>query len=383
MRTFGASAPFAGLVLCGVLALAPATARASEFGYTDGEQVWPVPAGVTAVNVVAVGAPGGGASGGEGAIVTADVLLPVGQRTLYVEVGGAGGTPDGGFNGGGAGGVSSQNPANDGSGGGGASDVRTCSIALGASCATAASPLDSRLVVAAGGGGTGPGWAGGPAGEAGGGDGGQPGAQSAGGEDGLNDCSTLPPATGGFGVGADGQIETPLSGGGGGGGGWYGGGGGAGAGVMGCGTDGGGGGGSSFVAGLPAPQVELDTSGTPQVTITAPVPLATGAPTISGGVVDGEVLTAQDASWINGPTVLARQWERCSGTANCSPIPGATGQTYTLTPPDVGHAMLVEESASNFYGTSAATGRIEPHVRRARRAAADSLVLGKARARAG
>jgi hypothetical protein len=111
-RTAGALA-----VSAGVSVIAPMAALATEFSYTGSEPTWPVPAGVTQVHVAAVGAPGGG--GGLRAVVTADVPLPAGQRVLYVEVGGPGevggqgcppinpcgpgGSPGGGFIGGGAG----------------------------------------------------------------------------------------------------------------------------------------------------------------------------------------------------------------------------------------------------------------------------------------
>jgi len=120
-----------------------------------------VPAGVTAVRVTAVGAPGGsfsGYAGGNGASVTATVALPAGTTTLYAEAGT--GAP---------GGISSG----AGAGGGGASDVRTCPVATcdsallggagtfffpaGLSACQAAIALvpsacspDSRLVVAGG-----------------------------------------------------------------------------------------------------------------------------------------------------------------------------------------------------------------------------------------
>ena len=122
-----------------------------------GEHCYTIPAGVTTVHVVATGAAGGStsnasasASGGLGAIVSADVLLPDGISTLYVEVGGIGGfgnTPTDGTDGGGPGGSDSEDDG--GAGGGGASDVRTCSTAA-VSC-----PTDPRLVVAGGGGGAG------------------------------------------------------------------------------------------------------------------------------------------------------------------------------------------------------------------------------------
>jgi hypothetical protein len=109
----------------------PALAATSTFIYTGLEQTYTVPAGVSAVTITAVGAPGGAgnpvAPGGKGASVTATVAVTAGA-TLYVLVGGPGveqtdaGPTVGGFNGGGS---------SDAGGGGGASDVRSTSASTG------------------------------------------------------------------------------------------------------------------------------------------------------------------------------------------------------------------------------------------------------------
>jgi hypothetical protein len=61
------------------------------YSYTGAEQPFTVPAGVSSVHVVAVGAAGGSSAssipGGKGARVSGDVSVTPGQ-TLYVEVGG-------------------------------------------------------------------------------------------------------------------------------------------------------------------------------------------------------------------------------------------------------------------------------------------------------
>jgi hypothetical protein len=247
------------------------------------EQTYSVPAGVTLIRVVAVGAPGGAGAvggngvpagaGGAGAQVTADVRVIPG-RLLYVEVGGAGADGGGGgFNGGGGGGGNGTGPA--GGGGGGASDVRTISFPLPG--ASQAASLGARLVVAAGGGGGGAGSAVNPGGNGGGaGASGRPGvgpSSGAGGEPGFIGAAGEGGGAGGapgcgelglhFGTprGSAGELSSgghggansggflpgpgPVAGGGGGGGGHWGGGGGAG----GCVVDdggGGGGGGASF-----------------------------------------------------------------------------------------------------------------------------------------
>jgi hypothetical protein len=151
--------------------------QAVTFGYTGAEQCYVVPAGVTEVAVVAVGAPGGAGYGrypdvlsngqccndaAAGARASGDVEVTPGQ-VLYVEVGGVGGTGTvaggggaGGFNGGDGDGTVY---ALTGGGGGGASDVRTVSSCQVVEdyCVETPASLASRLLVAGGGGGGGAG----------------------------------------------------------------------------------------------------------------------------------------------------------------------------------------------------------------------------------
>ena len=211
------------------------------FASTGLEDTFLVPDGVSTIHVVATGAPGAPSvftptsPGGLGAQVSGDLAVTPGD-TLYVNVGGAptfvadtcfagngGNACVGGFNGGGSGGRFAG-------GGGGASDVREISRAEAGS-------LDSRLIVAGGGGGAGPnatcaatgtrnpGGAGGAAGFDGGdggscgpvagGTGGDAGGQSAGGAGGRPHGQS-----GSLGLGGNAGGST----GGGGGGGYYGGG---------------------------------------------------------------------------------------------------------------------------------------------------------------
>lgn len=236
------------LLALGAALIGAQPAQSTPFAFTGGEQTYTVPPGVASVRITAVGgaggspSPGGGLSGGRGAVVSGIVPVTAGQ-VLFVYVGGSGASPGGGFNGGGAGGTTQS-----GShfwGGGGASDVRTVQ-----------SSLESRLIVAAGGGGSaGLAAAGGDAGASGGCCGAagfgptaaQPGTQSAGGAGGG--CATLTVGCGGSGTlgsggaGAASGTAADERGGGGGGGGLYGGGGGAGH----ISDSGGGAGGSSLV----------------------------------------------------------------------------------------------------------------------------------------
>lgn len=291
------AAPSAGAAVC--------ETGAATFLFNDDEQCYEVPAGVTSLDVVAVGAPGGvgGAStfpgaalpgaGANGARVTGQIAVTPGQL-LYVEVGGVGlpGASSimfadggaGGFNGGSNGGGGTMVTESGGGGGGGASDLRTCS-AVAAECLNGVTTLESRLLVAAGGAGGGGGHGFGAGGDGGGaalvgedgadaapivdgapGFGGEAGTEVGGGSDGSVGigCGAFSSAKNGrLGFGGEGGAQG--SGGGGGGGGYYGGGGGGG----GCGGTsagaGGGGGGSSL--GPAGASFSPDQTGTPTVEI--------------------------------------------------------------------------------------------------------------------
>jgi hypothetical protein len=225
------------------------------FKYSGKEQTFQVPAGVTQVTVVALGAAGGPQPGsqGNGALggrVSAELPVKPGEQ-LAVFVGGAGAS--GGYNGGGSG----QGRTDYASGaGGGASDIRE-----------GGSALKDRILVAGGGGGEGEsgrpstdGSGGQGGGKTGGrgvdgenfgghdacrrpeGDGGGGGTQQSGGTGGHAHCRLA--SSGKPGILGNGGAGGTGIGGGGGGGGYYGGGGGGGGNeIMSYGLYGGGGGG--------------------------------------------------------------------------------------------------------------------------------------------
>lgn len=91
-------------------------------------------------------------------------------------------------------------------------------------------------------------------------------------------------------------------------------------------------------------------------------PANTSPPQIAGAAVVGQTLTEIHGAWSNGPTSFAYQWEICdSAGTNCSPIYAATSQTLVLSAVAGGHAIRVQEAASNAGGASrpapsAATG---------------------------
>jgi Bacterial Ig-like domain (group 3)/Invasin, domain 3 len=82
--------------------------------------------------------------------------------------------------------------------------------------------------------------------------------------------------------------------------------------------------------------------------VVPPTPTLTGAPSITGTTVQGNVLTEKHGTWTNSPTSFTYQWLRCNSVgASCAAIAGATAQTYTLTAADVGGELVVGETASN------------------------------------
>jgi hypothetical protein len=103
-------------------------------GSDGSSQTWTAPAGVTSAYFALYGAKGYGGDGGLGGETTGVVRLTPGT-VVTINVGGAGGFGDGGFNGGGDG------TGSIGFGGGGASDIRIGGTQLG-----------NRLLIAGGGG---------------------------------------------------------------------------------------------------------------------------------------------------------------------------------------------------------------------------------------
>lgn len=83
-------------------------------------------------------------------------------------------------------------------------------------------------------------------------------------------------------------------------------------------------------------------------------PVNSAPPTISGTAQAGQVLSAGDGSWDGAPPFsYGYQWQDCDSTGStCSPIPVATGPTYTLTAADVGYTIRLTVAASNPAGTA-------------------------------
>ncbi|MBV9214511.1 MAG: hypothetical protein JOZ25_12800 [Actinobacteria bacterium] len=98
------------------------------------------------------------------------------------------------------------------------------------------------------------------------------------------------------------------------------------------------------------------TATSPNTGLVGNPPSNTGAPAVSGNATDGSTLTANPGNWTgSGPLTFAYQWQRCdSSGANCTDVPGATGQTYQLTPGDVGSRLRAVVTATGPAGTTPA-----------------------------
>ncbi|HSX23184.1 MAG TPA: glycoside hydrolase family 25 protein [Gaiellaceae bacterium] len=84
-------------------------------------------------------------------------------------------------------------------------------------------------------------------------------------------------------------------------------------------------------------------------------PASTSAPTVSGTVQAGQVLTSSVGTWTGSPTSFAYQWRRCDGTGNaCGAIPGAVNSSYTVSPGDIGSTMSLVVTATGSGGSQAA-----------------------------
>lgn len=109
------------------------------------------------------------------------------------------------------------------------------------------------------------------------------------------------------------------------------------------------------------PPVQLGSFATNSVV----APANTATPTISGTAQEGDTFSESHGSWFPSSSTLAYQWESCDTSgAGCAPISGATAQTYKLTSGDVGHTVVVQETASqngasSSPATSAPTGVVQ------------------------
>jgi hypothetical protein len=109
----------------------------------------------------------------------------------------------------------------------------------------------------------------------------------------------------------------------------------------------------------PLPPVPL-----PPVPLPVP-PVNLLAPQISGTTTQGQALTTDNGTWLDGPTSYSYQWEDCNSSgASCANIAGATQSSYTLAHGDVGDTIRVIVTGTNDGGsnpsTSAQTSAVQP-----------------------
>lgn len=333
----------------GLLAGAVAQATTISYNYTGAVQNWAAPAGVSSVDIVAIGAYGGsnagGVAGGVGGYASGRLAVEQGT-TLNLYVGGKGGSDgSGGYNGGAAAGATTV-AATGGGGGGGASDVRVGGTAFA-----------NRVLVAGGGGGAGgnhtlPGGRGagggggggyfGGGGAGGSGTGAGAGSLSAGGIAGAYSLGSGPGTAGSLGMGGAGGYAQagdfgPSA--------WAGGAGGA-AGASGRngfnGSAGGGGGGSSYVGG-PGVSRGLtgvgagDAAGNGFIQLTYLIAALGGLP-VSGSILDlGNVY--EGGSAITGGLLKAENIGEAGSTLMMSGLTGLD-TTFALASGDVLASLL-------------------------------------------
>jgi hypothetical protein len=97
----------------------------------------------------------------------------------------------------------------------------------------------------------------------------------------------------------------------------------------------------------------VDYAGTAFVGVqtVAGLPKAVTEPTITGKLVQDELLSIQQGTWSNTPTSYSPEWQRCTASGrSCKPIAGATSLTYKVAKADVGHALRVQETPANPLG---------------------------------
>ncbi len=100
------------------------------------------------------------------------------------------------------------------------------------------------------------------------------------------------------------------------------------------------------------------TTTTPPATVpplpVAPLPLT--APQISGTATEGQTLSSDNGTWLDGPTSYAYQWQDCNTSgASCSNISGATASSYTLTANEVGDTVRAVVTGTDAGGSASAT----------------------------
>jgi RTX calcium-binding nonapeptide repeat (4 copies)/WD40-like Beta Propeller Repeat len=92
----------------------------------------------------------------------------------------------------------------------------------------------------------------------------------------------------------------------------------------------------------------------PAAVLAGTAPTNTFRPAISGTAESGQSLFAGNGTWSGStPLTFTYEWRRCNATgASCTPIVGATSQTYIVQPGDVGATLVVAVTAKNSAGSA-------------------------------
>ena len=82
-----------------------------------------------------------------------------------------------------------------------------------------------------------------------------------------------------------------------------------------------------------------------------PAPTEVSPPSITGTAQQGQTLLVSHGSWTNSPSGYSDQWLRCDTAGeSCEAISDATGSSYVVVGEDIGHTLVVSETASNAGG---------------------------------
>jgi hypothetical protein len=102
---------------------------------------------------------------------------------------------------------------------------------------------------------------------------------------------------------------------------------------------------------------DVGTSGasTSRATGLIDIPTNTARPAFTGGTTTGSELSTDHGEWTGTLTGHQVAWVRCTGVAfaTCTPIEGATADSYTLTAEDEGFRIRSRVRATSPSGTSA------------------------------
>ena len=91
-------------------------------------------------------------------------------------------------------------------------------------------------------------------------------------------------------------------------------------------------------------------------TAAALVPIDVSVPEITGTAAQGQTLTTSTGGWGDDPTGYAYQWQRCDAAGGtCADVAGATASSYAVTAADAGATLRVNVTATNRFGSVAAS----------------------------